>query len=460
MLSHQRFRTKQKTQLLIGFFLTFKSICVFAAPLGFEDAKHLLSRTGFGSPTYAEIQSIAKLEKETAVDTLLNANQADNFPPPSSDVLAFVSKSDIKDLSEQDKRALAAKVRGNARSLQAWWMERMIETPNPLTENMTLFWHGHFTSGVDKVKEPRLMYAQNELLRKASLGNFAALLHAIAKDPAMLEYLDGARSKKNKPNENFARELLELYTMGEGHYTESDIQNLAKAFTGWTIDRETGEFVENPKQMNRDEKTIFGQQGNWSGDEAIDLILSKPETASWITSRLWQHFISTKLDDKTRNQLAKSFASNYEIKPLVRSILLSPAFWAKDNRGTQIKSPIDLAVSTIRLCPPESVNYEQLVNTTASWGEKLMEPPNVKGWPGGNTWINSNTLTLRNQWLQTYAAGKKDKTHSKVSVKSCLNLLPKDLPLTTAYLSLAESSNQPVITNFADLFSQPAFQLK
>src|SRR5207302_6148453 len=236
-----------------------------AQAMGFDDARHLLSRTSFGA-TPAEIQALASLDYATAVDRLL----AKTHPQALAAAPAWVNEGPAELRSRQQAADKARKTDGaqpqparpvqeQARELRGWWVEEMLATDQPLVEKMTLFWHNHFTSAVQKVRFVPSLYWQNVLFRREALGNFATLLKAVARDPAMLIYLDGVRSVARQPNENFARELLERFTLGEGHYSEADIKNAARAFTGWATDRETGHFVDHLQRHDDGEKTFLGQ---------------------------------------------------------------------------------------------------------------------------------------------------------------------------------------------------------
>jgi uncharacterized protein (DUF1800 family) len=197
----------------------------------------------------------------------------------------------------------------------------MLTTRSPLTERMTLFWHKHFPSGEDKVHYPQLMFRQNALLRRDALGNFGDLLHAVSKDPAMLQYLDAAGSRKGRPNENFAREVMELFTLGEGHYSQRDVTEAARAYTGWTLDRNTLAYQFNPKIHDDGDKTVLGQMGAFDGDQVLDILLAQPETATFITTGLWREFVSETPDPTQIAPIAERFrASHYDIKTALRGL--------------------------------------------------------------------------------------------------------------------------------------------
>jgi uncharacterized protein (DUF1800 family) len=283
-------------------------------------------------------------------------------------------------------------------------MHEMLVTPSPITERMTLFWHNHFVSSQQKVRFSRLMYQQNATLRAHALGSFADLLHAASKDPAMLIYLDTAQSRKGQPNENFAREVMELFTLGEGNYSEADIKEAARAFTGWSVDRDTGRYLFRPAIHDFGTKTVLGKSGRFDGDAVLDVILERPQTAEFITAKLWREFVSADPDPREVQRIAKAFRNrNYDIKVALRFLLLSDAFWDIANRGTMVKSPVELVVGTLRQLDVAPSGATPFVVVAAGMGQNLFSPPNVKGWPGGEQWINSNTLLARKQFLDRLA---------------------------------------------------------
>jgi uncharacterized protein (DUF1800 family) len=287
--------------------------------------------------------------------------------------------------------------------LRAWWVQEMIVTPSPLSERMTLFWHNHFVSGQDKVRRPQLMYQQNVALRRDALGNFGEMLHVLAKDPAMLIYLDGASSRKGHPNENFARAAIGLFTLGPGNYSEADVQAMARACTGWGLDLDTMSYVWRAQNHDTGEKTVLGQHGDFDGDQVLDVLLARPETAVFISSELWTEFVSpTPVPDELR-PIADAFrASHYEIKVLLRGLFLTPSFWASSNRAVLVKSPADLVVGTARQF---SLSYESTLpfaNAMHVLGQTLFDPPGVQGWPGGASWIDATSLLARRQLVEQW----------------------------------------------------------
>jgi uncharacterized protein (DUF1800 family) len=251
------------------------------------------------------------------------------------------------------------------------------------------------------------MYHQNQLLRQYALGNFTRLLVAIAHDPAMMVYLDTVNNHRGHANENFAREVMELFTLGEGHYSEKDIQEAARAFTGWEVDHKTGGYMFRPHQHDQDQKTFFGQTGNFDGDNILYLIMARPEVAEFIATKLWKEFISETPDPAEVKRLAGLFRDhNYEIRPLMQSLLLSPAFWDPANAGVLTKSPVDLMVGAVRTFQRPMQDTMPLVVAGRAMGQDIFDPPNVKGWPGGERWISTYSLLLRRQFLDRLLRGK------------------------------------------------------
>ncbi len=369
--------------------------------LGYDDARHLLARTGFG-PTDAEVRAFAPMTRAEAVAKLLRETRTAAVTPPPA---AMLDTSPLRpprgEMSTVEQRQ--AFVREQAREtmeLRGWWLSEMIATPSPLTERMTLFWHNHFVSSQQKVRIARLMYRQNALLRTKALGRFDTMLHALARDPAMVIYLDSAQNRKGAPNENFAREVMELFTLGEGRYTEADIKEAARAFTGRSLERETGEFRFRPMLHDDGSKTVFGRTGRFNGDDVLDLLLARPETSEFVVTKLWREFVSPEPDVKEVRRIARRFReSRYDIKVALADLLTSDAFYAPDNRGVLVKSPVDLVVGALRqfsLAPETGLPFAL---AAAGMGQTLLAPPNVKGWPGGDAWINSQTLLARKQFL-------------------------------------------------------------
>jgi uncharacterized protein (DUF1800 family) len=348
--------------------------------MGFDEARHLLSRATFGA-TPAEIRAVAALDHDAAVDRLLATWRGD----------ALTAPPDWLDKSPDEQ----------ARQLCTWWVEEMLVTDQPLVERMTLFWHNHFTSSLDKVHYAPMLHRQNALFRREAFGNFARLLKAVARDPAMLIYLDGAESVARQPNENFARELLELFTLGEGHYGEADVKSAARAFTGWSIDGKTGPFVNRLEQHDGGQKTFLGRTGHFDGDDILDIVLGHPRTAELVCEKLWREFVSLAPDPAEIERLAAILRDGgYEMKPVLKAMFLSPAFRHPANRGALIKSPIDLLVGSVHLLGLPVPDKTPIATMMQGLGQLPFHLPNVKGWPGGESWITTYTLVLRQQYLR------------------------------------------------------------
>ena len=374
--------------------------------LGYEGARHLLNRAGFGASD-AEIRAFAPFSRGEAVDRLLaDTRREATLAPPAFVAEPFTPYYRFARLNGEELMAAVRALRREGAELRAWWLHEMLLTPSPLTERMTLFWHGHFATAQQKVRYGQLMYRQNVLLRREALGSFRALLHGIARDPAMLVYLDNAGSRRQAPNENFAREVMELFTLGEGHYGERDVKEAARAFTGWSLDRDSGEFVFRRLWHDGGEKTVLGRTGRFDGAAVLDLLLEQPQTAEHVTAKLWREFVSPTPDSAELRRLAAVFrAARYEVKPLMRALLTSDAFWAEGNRASLIKSPVDLVVGTMRTFGISPMDLRPAVFACAALGQNPMSPPNVKGWPGGEVWINSTTLLGRRQWIDRVFRG-------------------------------------------------------
>ncbi|HEY4135306.1 MAG TPA: DUF1800 domain-containing protein [Alphaproteobacteria bacterium] len=375
-------------------------------PLDAADTRHLLARVGFGA-TEEEAAALHGLTRAQAVQAILDGARREAVTP-GPDWLGDAAHvyPTLGKLDADDRKALVKLTNERVLALKAWWYGEMLATPSPVTERMTLFWHNHFTSSLRKTRSPILHFRQNALLRREGLGNFATLLNAVARDPVMLDYLDNRLNRKQKPNENFARELLELFTLGEGHYTEADIKEAARAFTGWTTDRDRVHFVDNPRIHDAGGKTFLGQTGRFDGGDILRIILQQPRTAEYVAGKMWREFVSPMPDAAEVKRLAAVFRDGrYEIKPLMSALLTSEAFWAQANRGELIKSPVELLVGTVRFFKNTPVDDVTLARYGKRLGEDIFDPPNVKGWPGYTAWISTDTLLAREQFLQRLLRG-------------------------------------------------------
>lgn len=364
-------------------------------------ARHLLNRAGFGVPHSLAVR-LSEMSPEAAVDYLLNYEAIPfEFPPADFLVPAVSAKERYdarKDLNEEARRELQQKIqreeRDAVKKLQAWWLQRMRATPRPLEEKMALFWHGHFATSAQKVKASEANYDLYETFRTHAAGNFKTLTTKVGQSRCMLRYLDNDRSTKKQPNENWARELMELFTLGQGQYTEDDIKNSARAFTGWSSDGMAFEF----KVTNHDPgtKTFLGRTGNFDGWDIINILFEQPALGTFICGKLYKYFASEEVDSAVVEALAETFrAGNYELKPVLRQLFLAEAFYSPKIMGTQIKSPAQLVVKLAHDLSLDTVPPSAMVQATATLGQDILHPPNVKGWDGNRAWINANTLLLR-----------------------------------------------------------------
>jgi len=376
----------------------------------FDDLKaaHLLNRAGFGG-TPDEIARVRKLGPQGAVDWLLDFPDAPATEEDENDTPDLGSIEGSPASFQQYYRQLRGKTpeerkllqqmfqQANRQAVQAttsWWLNRLAFGKYPLQEKLTFFWHGHFTSSAKDERSALLLWRQNELLRQNAAGNFEKFVRAISRDPAMLDYLNNNENRKAHPNENYARELMELFTLGIGNYTEDDIKQAARAFTGWGHDGT--DFIYRVNQHDEGVKTFFGRSGNFDGDNIITLILQKPACPKFIAGELFRYFAYEDMDPTLSASLGEVLYSNhYELRPLLRTILTSRAFYSPQCLGVLIKSPVQLVVGTIRILGLQMPPAQALESALNQMGQLPLMPPNVRGWPGGRMWINTSTLFIR-----------------------------------------------------------------
>ncbi|MCG3150540.1 MAG: hypothetical protein PCFJNLEI_04026 [Verrucomicrobiae bacterium] len=360
-------------------------------------AAHLLNRTGFG-PLPAEIDQAVKDGVETTVTRLVSPeNEGTDFPLPNTPEIPDQPRREFSGLSAEERRKKMEELqRANRESvddIRKWWISRMRRSRWPLREKMVLFWHGHFTSSVQEVKAARLMFNQNAFFRKNCFADFRTLLVGISQDPAMLRYLDNNTNRKEHPNENYARELLELFTMGIGNYSEEDVKDAARAFTGWTFEGEDFVFREGHHDFGR--KTFLGETGRFDGEDIIDIILLQPCTAIFMANKLLKYFVTdhppTEMVEAVAAQLRKT---GYKFKPVLQTLFQSQYFYSTEVYRTQIKSPAQLVVGSARLLDI-AIDERALAISMRGLGQDLLAPPNVNGWEAGESWINTTTLLLR-----------------------------------------------------------------
>ena len=398
-------------------------------PLAAQDwnaqrAAHLLERAGFGG-TPQEVERLARMTPAQAVKSLVRYHSTpDKFTPfqdsgsHDAGLEPFAaSRPAATDLAKATGESLGVKVKpeGNRRVQQVadrylywlrasrlethrlgyWWANRMLTTQRPFQEKMTLFWHGHFATTEEKVRDFRKLHVQNELLRQHATGHFRELMVAVAKDPAMLAFLDAGVNLKGAPNENFAREIMELFTMGVGNYSEQDIKEAARAFTGWNY--QGLRFVINPDQHDDGVKTVLKQTGRFHGEQVIDILLAQPVTAEFLAGKLYRYFVREDLSPELQKQLGQVLRdSRYDIAAFMQTLLLSNDFYSTASVATRIKPPVELLVSTYKKMELKAVpGIPDFNEQSELLGQKLFYPPNVAGWAHGRSWITPGLLLAR-----------------------------------------------------------------
>ena len=362
--------------------------------------RHLYSRAAFGA-TPAQLGEADGQPLRKVIRTLF-ADSHDYSPLTLDEDVT--SKREARQLMRDgmlDKEQLKLKIREAAlaqRDLNVQWVDRMAGQKGALREKMALFWHNHFACRINQ--RPRLVQHYVNTLRQHALGNFGEMLLAVSKTPAMLQFLNNQQNRKNAPNENFAREVMELFTLGKGtagspNYTENDIKEAARAFTGWGYSPE-GEFVFRQRQHDEGEKTIFSQTGTFQGDDVLKLLLKNPQTARYVTTKLYRELVSEQVDEQRVAELSRRFyKSNYDITDLLETIFAADWFYDAKNVGAHIKSPVELLAGVRHLVGVTFGEPQPQVFIQRTLGQLLLYPPNVAGWPGGTNWIDSSSLLFR-----------------------------------------------------------------
>ncbi|MFM7671331.1 MAG: DUF1800 family protein [Bacteroidota bacterium] len=360
---------------------------------------HLLWRAGFG-PAVEQLNDLDRYRPDQFWSALVEASQKSPEPIEVASnaidglvmgvqIFAELSK---KELDADQRKQLQQRNRTGIRDLNSSWMRKMVNSSAQLREKMALFWHGHFAC-----RNLNVLYQQQllDIIRQQALGNFGTLLKLVSRSAAMLNFLNNQQNKKDHPNENFAREVMELFTMGRGNYTETDIKEAARAFTGWASNFQ-GEFVFRRLQHDFGSKTFLGRTGQFDGEDILNRLLEEKQTATFLTTKLYRFFVNDTPDPKHIEWLAGRFYENqYEILPLLQDIFTSDWFYEKKNMGTHIKSPVELLVGVQRMLPIQFEDPSGLLLLQRGLGQVLFYPPNVAGWPGGKTWIDSSSLMLR-----------------------------------------------------------------
>ena len=366
-------------------------------PWDLAKVAHLHRRAGFGA-------NRKELARDVGAGPAASVDRFFNPPAPS----------------EHERRildSLREGAAGDAERLKAWWLYQILFGADPLGEKMTLCWHGHFATSNQKVNSVRLMCRQNQLLRRHALGNFRELVSDLVGDAAMLVWLDGATSKREKPNENFARELWELFTLGPGHYTEDDIRAAARAFTGWKrsyeSDYQSPVFHLDESYVDDGMKTILGRTGNWRAGDVVRITFEQPAAAEFLCRKLYRFFVSEaeEPDAELVAPLAEQLRSNdYALRPTLETILHSEHFYSPGVRRQRVSSPVEYSVGLLRAlgAPRADVRLLALAAACAEQGQDLFYPPSVKGWDGGRRWLNSATLVARQNWANDVIWGNPD----------------------------------------------------
>jgi uncharacterized protein (DUF1800 family) len=402
---------------------------IAASDWSYDRAGHLIDRAGFGAPP-EEIARLAAMTPEQAVAALLDYRAIPNdlapfdpsgvwdpslrdFPP---------SRVAATERAEKTGESLGARVKPagerrlqpvvdrffywlratmlETRRLAHWWADRMVATSHPLEEKMALFWHGHFATGEEKIRDYRKMEQQLALLHRHATGNFRTLLVEVARGPAMLAYLDAAENVKGAPNENFAREVMELFTVGVGNYSEKDIREAARAFTGW-IDDDL-DFKVDPAKHDDGPKTFLGRTGNFDGVDILNIILEQKITAEYMAGKIYKFFVRENISPDVQARLGAVLRDNsYEVAPLLRTIFLSKDFYGAPSTGTRIKGPVELMVSTYRKLGVKHLpGIPDLYVVSRELGQTLLNPPTVAGWAQGRSWITPGLLLARGNFAR------------------------------------------------------------
>jgi uncharacterized protein (DUF1800 family) len=367
-----------------------------------QQNKHLYARAGFGitlddylhpQPIDEAVEKLFSVKIPPGLSIISDQDWADNNPKAMKSVGDKLKRKEIQ-----------KEFRERTRNMNLLWVQTMVNTSSPLLEKTSLFWHGHFATHIDNPYFDQLLL---QIIRSNSLGNFGDMLRAVSKSSAMLQFLNNRQNKKEHPNENFAREVMELFCLGRGHYSEDDVKEAARAFSGWSFDEE-GNFIFRLKQHDAGEKKFLGKTGNFDGDDVLNILLQQKQTAVFITQKVYRYFVSDeKINDKHVKKLAIGFYnSNYDISLLLRNIFTAEWFYDDEIRGAKIKSPVELLVGYQRILPMQFENGKTILNLQRTLGQYLFNPPNVAGWPGGKTWIDSSSLVIRMRLPEAFFMSK------------------------------------------------------
>jgi uncharacterized protein (DUF1800 family) len=358
--------------------------------------QHLLWRAGFGTAV-EQWTDVTQVTPNKLFEALVKASAKEPMPLKVADNFVEGLMNGIDgirrtEMTKDEKQQLQKKSREEIRNLNLEWLDEMVNSKQQLREKLAFFWHGHFAC-----RNLNALYQQDliNIIRKHALGNFGTMLKEVSRSAAMLAFLNNQQNRKQKPNENFAREVMELFTMGRGNYTEKDIKEAARAFTGWQF-KLNGEFIFRENLHDAGLKTVLGKTGNFDGDDVLDILLQQKQTAIYITTKLYRFFVNEEVDKEKVQWLAERFyKSGYELSVLLKDVFTSDWFYQEKNIGTRIKSPVELLVGIRRVLPMQIENEEAQLYLQKILGQILFYPPNVAGWPGGLNWIDSSSLMFR-----------------------------------------------------------------
>lgn len=378
-----------------------------------DAAAHLLRRAAFGG-TPEDADALAGRGLQEAVGSLLKVPDQPALPPPATDPQAVAKERALRRKGDRQNEEIRMEISSlrraeneTLRELRYWWLQCMRSGAAAAREKLTLFWHGHFATSQTKVRFVHAMWKQNETLRQLAFGPFADICHAMAIDPAMLIWLDGRQSEAKSPNENFAREIMELFTLGEGHYTEEDIREAARAFTGWRVDPENGEAVFTKRRFDNGTKKLFGKSGDFGAREAVDIICGQPRCAEYLATKIWEFYAYAGPDKTLVQTLANHYRSNQmRTDRLLEMVFTHPEFYSQRARALQVKSPVQWLVQSSRELGRQLLPAGLALPLTADLGQNLFAPPSVKGWDGGTAWINSATLIRRSNTARLFAVAE------------------------------------------------------
>ena len=400
-----------------------------AKDFGFAQARHLINRAGFGG-TPQQVHDLQRKGLKKAVDSLVDYEKISVGPDAEHDFDADIIrpltpderqarrqaiKEGNKEVREKLRKEFLERRRQDRlqmRDIGKWWLQRMINTPRPLQEKLVLLWHNHFATSYRTVQDSWKMLQQNAMFRKHANGHFGNLAMGIIHDPAMLRFLNNNQNRKGSPNENLARELMELFTLGEGYYTEADIREGARALTGYTYKDDAFYFQED--QHDDGMKTILGQTGAWDGEDFVRILLTQRACSRFIAYKLYDHFVAdisqgeTEAATRVIDQLASVIRKHkYQLKPALTALFMSRHFYDPAIMGNQVKSPVQLVVGTVRMLDTPTRQVSMLQQALNTMGQQLFAPPSVAGWDGGRSWINTSTLFVRQNTATYLITGKR-----------------------------------------------------